>query len=75
MSKAPRAFRQRDLTRALKASIAAEVTPISAKIDREGNTVLGFDGEPPVNGNGWDRALGLCHNAHRPQVIRPGGGT
>jgi hypothetical protein len=75
MSKGPRAFRQRDLTRALKAAIAAGITPISAMIDREGNIVLGFAGEPPVNGNGWDIALGLCHNAHRPQVIRPGGGT
>jgi hypothetical protein len=71
MSKAPRAFRQRDLTRALKAAISAGMKPVSAKIDRAGNIVLGFDGEAPVNGNGWDKALGL----NCPQVVRLGGGT
>ena len=75
MSKAHWVFRQRDLTRALKAAIAAGMPPISAKIDRDGNMFLSFDSEPSVNGNGWDKALGLCHDAHRPQVVRPGGGT
>ena len=75
MSKGPWPFRQRDLTRAIKAARAAGMEPTSARIDPNGGIVLGFTAEAAPPEDAWDRVLGLCHSAHRPQVIRPGGGT
>ena len=44
MSRTPSAFRQRDVTRALRASAAAGVEVKRAEIDREGKIVLIFGG-------------------------------
>ena len=59
MSKGPWAFRQRDLTRALKAAIAAGLSPTSATIDRHGNLTVGFSGAPPAALESWDKVIDL----------------
>jgi hypothetical protein len=59
MSKGPMAFRQRDLTRALRASIAAGMTPTSVTIDRNGNISLGFSEAPKAPQENWDNVINL----------------
>ena len=59
MSKGPWAFRQRDLTRAVKAAIAAGLPPITATIDRHGTISLGFSGAPQEPLDDWDKVIDL----------------
>jgi hypothetical protein len=50
-------FRQRDLTRAVKAVIAAGLRVVGVKVSAEGNIeVVTGDGENlPLGGNEWDK--------------------
>jgi len=63
MPKGPQAFKGRDLTRAIKATIAAGVSVARAEIEpRTGKIVVVF-GDPKTNGgavsngNPWDEVL------------------
>lgn len=60
MTHAPAIFRQRDLTRAVKAVIAAGLHVVGVKVSVQGDIelVTGGDGaeDPPTQeGNEWDR--------------------
>jgi hypothetical protein len=60
MSRQPCVFRQRDVTRAVKAVAAAGVAVAKVEVDRDGKIVV-VVGEPSQNrlssngGNEWDR--------------------
>jgi hypothetical protein len=60
MSRRPCVFRQRDVTRAVKAVTAAGVAVAKVEVDRDGKIVV-VVGEPSQNpltsngGNEWDR--------------------
>jgi hypothetical protein len=59
-SRAPSAFRQRDVTRAVKAVIAAGLQVAGVKVSAQGDIeVLTNDAKvqdpPPQGGNEWDR--------------------
>jgi len=60
MSKGPCAFRQRDLTRAVKAVIAAGLRVAGVKVSAQGDIEVVTGDErvhdsPPQGGNEWDR--------------------
>jgi hypothetical protein len=63
MSTRPSTFRQRDLTRAIKAALAAGMVVERAWVDVDGRIMLGFangHGQPleeVEEGNPWDKAL------------------
>jgi len=62
MSRRPSSFRQRDLTRAVKAVTAAGVGIARVEVDRAGKvTIIALGAEPPGEGgtgpNEWDRVL------------------
>jgi hypothetical protein len=61
MSKGPRPFRQRDLTRAIKGAIAAGLSPSSATIDRDGNIKMHFSQAPAKDDVSWDNGIDLWH--------------
>lgn len=52
MSRGPCTFRQQDLTRAVKAVMAAGMNPRRVKIDREGNIVLDVSGAQAEGASG-----------------------
>jgi hypothetical protein len=57
MSRAPSAFRQRDLTRAFRAAQAAGVKVARVEIDRDGKIVIvTADEHERREENSWDRA-------------------
>ena len=63
MSRGPSTFRQRDITRALKAAVAAGIEVARLEIDKSGKITI-VTGEPaapdyPNRGNEWD-----CFNGH-----------
>jgi len=68
MARAPSTFRQQDVTRAIRAAIAAGVDIARIEVDKAGKIVIvtrngngSQVGESPVV-NEWDRAL--SHHAH-----------
>ena len=61
MARGPLTFRQRDLTRAIKAALAAGLKVERAYVEVDGRIMLGFANgktEPEQVGNPWDKALG-----------------
>ena len=59
MSRAPSTFRQQDVTRAVKAVVAAGVDIARIEIDKAGKIVIIAltDGGKPVAANEWDTVL------------------
>ena len=60
MSRGPCTFRQQDVTRALRATIAAGMEVQRIEIDRMGKIVIVTgkpEGEPNGNATSWDKAL------------------
>ncbi|MGH6865671.1 MAG: hypothetical protein ACREDO_05785 [Methyloceanibacter sp.] len=62
MSRGPLTFKQRDLTRAIKAALAAGLTVERAWIDVDGKIMLGFANPDDAvvvieHDNPWDKAL------------------
>lgn len=64
MARGPSTFRQRDLTRAIKAAIAAGMTVERAWVEVDGRIMLGFSNpnvetevEDEADSNSWDKAL------------------
>jgi hypothetical protein len=61
MSRGPQTFRQRDVTRAVKAVLAAGVTVTAVRVDRDGAIVVSFEkpgkilAEYEQEANEWDR--------------------
>jgi hypothetical protein len=53
----PSAFRQGDVTKTVKAVIAAGLRVVGVKVSADGNieVVTTGDGAPPSGGNEWDR--------------------
>jgi hypothetical protein len=60
MSRGPQTFRQRDVTKALKAVVAAGMPVVKVEVDKAGKIVV-VVGDPDKNfqpdtkGNEWDR--------------------
>jgi hypothetical protein len=60
MSRGPQTFRQRDVTKAMKAVVAAGFEVLRVEVDRAGNIVVvtgkpGEDQTPEGEANEWDR--------------------
>jgi hypothetical protein len=59
MARSPSAFRQGDITRAVKAMAAAGQRVARVEIDKTGRIILvtGEAAHAPIEGNEWDRDL------------------
>jgi hypothetical protein len=59
MSRAPLAFKETDITRAIKAARKAGLGVARVEIDKEGKIVIVAEktGETPASGNPWDGVL------------------
>jgi hypothetical protein len=59
MARPPSAFKQGDVTRAVRAVAAAGQRVARVEIDKTGRIVLvtGDASQPPIEGNEWDRDL------------------
>ena len=58
MARAPSTFRQRDLTRAVKAVVAAGLHVAGVKVSAQGDIEVVTGGEEKKSGeNDWDKAL------------------
>ena len=57
MTRAPSTFRQQDVTRAIRAAIAAGVDIARIEVDKNGRIVIvtAADSEPKAEANEWDR--------------------
>lgn len=68
MSRAPSTFRQRDMTRAVKAVRAAGLPVSRVTVDREGRIVVETAETEVAPANEWDQHYGLAAPKVRPRV-------